>query len=377
VTALHVKLVRDIWQLRGQILAVVLVAAVGIANLVMSRATLESLQASRERFYREFAFADVFVDLRRAPEAVARRLAAIPGVAAVETRVTGFGRARLPGFTEPIGAQVLSLPDTRGRHTLNRLYLRQGRLPEAREPAAIVVSDAFAEAHHLAPGAALTLILQGRRQDFRIVGVGTSPEFVAQMSPNTVFPDARRFVVVWMPRPALAAVVDMDGAFNGASIALQPGASAERVIQAIDPLLTSYGGSGAVPRAEQRSHRYLSEEFRQLATMARLFPAVFLGVSSFVLYVVLSRLVAGQREQIGTLKAFGYRSAEVWRHFAGFAAVVGVLSVLPGIALGMYLGSGMAALYRAFYCRIWISRCRPARWCWSPWSASVARWPAR
>ena len=50
--ALRLKLLRDLWHLRGQVVAVALVAAVGVANLVMSRATLESLQASRERFYR-------------------------------------------------------------------------------------------------------------------------------------------------------------------------------------------------------------------------------------------------------------------------------------------------------------------------------------
>jgi putative ABC transport system permease protein len=348
VSTLRVKLLRDLWHLRGQVVAVALVAAVGVANLVMSRATLESLQASRERFYRENAFADVFADLHRAPEAVARRLARIEGVAAVETRVTTFGRAELRGFAEPITVQALSLPEA-GTLRMNRLHLRQGRLPEAHERTAIAVSDAFAEAHGLKPGAALTLVLHGRRQAFRIVGVGTSPEFVAQLSPSTIFPDARRFAIVWLPRQALAAATDTDGAFNSVTLALQPGARLERVVESIDAVLAPYGGIGAVGRVDQRSHRYLSEEFRQLGTMARLFPAVFLSVSAFVLYVVLSRLVAGQREQIGTLKAFGYRSGELWRHYAGFAVVIGVLGAVLGIALGVRLGNGMAGMYREFY----------------------------
>lgn len=348
MSMLHRKLLRDLWHLRGQVVAVALVAAVGVANLVMSRATLESLQASRERFYREYAFADVFAELHRAPENIAGRLSRIEGVAMVQTRISVSGRAELRGFDDPITVQAISLPEA-GAASMNRLHIRQGRLPEPGERSAIVVSDAFAQAHRLKPGAELALVLHGKRQVFRIVGVGATPEFVAQLAPMTIFPDARRFAIVWMPRPALAAATDMDGAFNSVTLTLQPRARLERVIESVDPLLARYGGVGAIGRVDQRSHRYLSEEFRQLGTMARLFPAVFLAVSAFVLYVVLGRLIAGQREQIGTLKAFGYRAGELARHYAGFALVIGVLGAGLGLGLGAWLGDGMAELYREFY----------------------------
>lgn len=348
VSILARKLWRDLWHMRWQVLAVALVAAVGVANLVMSRATLESLEGSRDRYYREYAFADVFAEMRRAPESVASRLAEIPGIAVVDTRITTFGRAELRGFSDPIRIQALSTPEF-GALRLNRLHLRSGRYPALGERDTLVVSDAFAEAHGLRAGDALTLILHGHRQKFRIVGIGATPEFVAQMAPMTIFPDARRFAIVWIPRPALAAAVDMDGAFNSVTFALQPHARREQVIADIDRMLARYGGIGAVGRANQRSHRYLSEEFRQLATMARIFPAVFLSVAAFVLHVVLGRLVAGQREQIGTLKAFGFERGEIWRHYAGYALLIGLMGAALGLTLGARLGGAMADLYREFY----------------------------
>lgn len=339
---------RDLWQMRGQVLAVALVAAVGVANLVMSRATLESLQASRDRYYREYAFADVFASLKRAPESVASRLAGIRGIALADTRLVAFGRAELTGYREPIRIEAVSTPEFAAPR-LNRLHIRSGRAPEPGERNVLAVSDAFAEAHGLHPGDELTLVLHGHRQAFRIVGVGATPEFVAQMAPMTIFPDARRFAVVWIPRPALAAAIDMDGAFNSVTFALEPRARREQVIADIDRVLAKYGGVGAVGRADQPSHRYLSEEFRQLGTMARLFPTVFLSVSAFVLYVVLGRLVAGQREQIGTLKSFGFEHGEIWRHYAGYALLVGLIGAVLGLALGARLGIAMADLYREFY----------------------------
>lgn len=339
---------RDLWHLRGQMLAVVLVAAVGVANLVMSRATLESLEASRDRYYREYAFADAFAELKRAPENVAHRLAEIPGIRLIDTRISAFGRAELPGFSDPIRIQALSTPEFASLR-LNRLHIRSGRMPEPGERDALAVSDHFAEAHGLKPGNMLTLVLHGRRQAFRIVGVGATPEFVAQMAPGAVFPDARRFAIVWIPRRALEAAMDLEGAFNSVAFALEPHANFERVAARIDRLLARYGGIGVIARADQRSHRYLSEEFRQLRTMARLFPTVFLSVAAFVLYVVMGRLVAGQREQIGTLKAFGYEHREIWRHYAGFSVVAGLLGAGLGVALGAQLGSLLAGLYREFY----------------------------
>lgn len=348
MTMLGRKRWRDLWHLRGQVVAVALVAAVGVANLVMSRATLESLEASRDRYYREYAFADVFAELTRAPEQVAQRLRDIPGIAGVDTRVVTFGRAELEGSDEPIWLQALSTPEA-GTPRLNRLYIHAGRAPEPGERGTLAINDAFAEAHGLRPGDTIDLVLHGRRQSFRIVGLGGSPEFVAQMAPQAVFPDARRFAIAWLPREALEAATDMDGAFNSVAIALSPGARVETVLAEVDGALARYGGIGAIGRDQQRSHRYLSEEFRQLRAMARLFPAVFLSVAAFVLYVVLGRLVAGQREQIGTLKAFGYDQASIWRHYAGFAVIIGLIGVALGLALGAQLGERLANIYRAFY----------------------------
>lgn len=339
---------RDLWRLRGQVLAIALVAGVGVANLVMSRSTLESLTISRDRYYRDSAFADAFVDLRRAREPVRARLEAIDGVRAVQTRIVTLGRAELPDFHEPIRVQAVSLPEA-GTGALNRLRLRSGRLPLAAERDVIVVSDAFAEAHGLAPGARIVLVLHGRRAAFRIVGIGGTPEFISQGAPGAIFPDSRRFAIAWMPRRALEAATDLDGAFNSVAVALAHGARGPQVLADLDHALAAFGGTGAITRADQRSHRYLAEELRQLATLARLFPAVFLGVAAYVLHVVLGRLVSVEREQIGTLRAFGFSTAELWRHYAGFAVGVGLLGATLGVGLGIVLGRLIAGLYRDYY----------------------------
>lgn len=52
--------------MKGQVLAIMLVIAAGVATFVMSMCAYNSLVWSKETFYREFRFADVFSTLRRA-----------------------------------------------------------------------------------------------------------------------------------------------------------------------------------------------------------------------------------------------------------------------------------------------------------------------
>ncbi len=343
------KAIRDLWHLRGQALAIALVIAGGIANLVMSQATLDSLASTRERFYRENAFADAWVALKRAPEPVAQRLAAIEGVAAVETRVAASGNLSLPGFADPVRAALLSLPADGAPALLNRLTLRAGRLPAPGGRREVVVSEAFAQAHGFEPGARLRATVYGRAQWLTVVGVAASPEFVYQIQPGSTFPDFKRFAVLWMDRRALEAALDMDGAFNSAAFRLAPGAGTEAVLAAIDRELARYGGLGAYARENQLSHRFLEHEFKQLGTMAWLFPAIFLSVAAFLLNVVVSRVVGMQRDQIAILKAFGYSGRAIAGHYALMVAVIALCGTLIGVLGGALLGHWLSGVYMQFY----------------------------
>src|SRR5690606_18078134 len=148
---LQKKLVRDLWELRGQAFAIAFVMAGGVATLVMSLSTLEALERTRSDFYAELGFADVFVDLERAPQEVASRLREISGVEIVETRVTSGVKIEVEGFDEPIAGQLVSIPETTPAR-LHRLFLRSGRLVRPGDANEVVVSEPFAEAHALEPG---------------------------------------------------------------------------------------------------------------------------------------------------------------------------------------------------------------------------------
>jgi len=349
VRPLHRKLLRDVWHLRGPFLAVVLVVASGIALFVSLRSMKGYLTGAQADYYRAQRFADVFIHVRRAPVSLAGELAAIPGVTAVETRVVADILLDVPGLAEPATGRVVSLPEG-ARPRLNDLYLRSGRLPFAGESDAVVLSDAFAAANGLAPGDRVGALLYGRWQSLRVVGTAVSPEFVYEIrGAGDIFPDNRRFGALWMGRYALGVAFGLDGAFNDAALAIAPDAVEADVVARLDRLLAPYGGGGAYGREDHVSHRFLSDEIAETRVTSVLVPSIFLGVTAFLLHLVLGRLVATQRDQIAVLKAFGYSSRAVGLHYLELALVPVGAGALVGIGLGLWFADGIAAVYADFF----------------------------
>lgn len=348
MTALSRKLLRDLLLLKTQAVAIALVIGCGVATFVMALTAHRSLAVMQERFYEIGRFAQVFTHLKRAPASLAERIAEIPGVAAVEARVVVDVTLDIPGMREIAVGRLVSVPDS-GQPALNRLHLRRGRRLEPGRRGEVLANEAFAEAHGLRPGDTLAAVINGKRERLTVVGIALSPEYIYQIRPGDLFPDDRRFGVLWTGRTHLAAAFDLTDAFNDVALTLLRGASEAEVRERLDMLTAPFGGRGAYARADQTSHRYLANEFVELRTMALIPPAIFLAVAAFILNVVLNRLVAMQREQLAALKAFGYTRREIGWHYLQFALVIVIAGAAVGLGVGAWMGGLMTRLYAQFF----------------------------
>ncbi|HEX8297385.1 MAG TPA: FtsX-like permease family protein [Chthoniobacteraceae bacterium] len=345
---LDLKLLRDIGKMKGQMVAVSLVMACGIAMMIMSRSLILSLESTRDAYYDRYRFAEVFSGLERAPNALRNRLAEIAGVAAIETRVSGSLKLDLPGLAEPADGAILSLPEDRPQQ-LNQLFLRRGRLPEIGSHNEVVLGEAFAKAHGFLPGNTVQATIYGAQQTLKIVGIALSPEYVFEARAGETLPDNRRFGVFWMNERELATALDLDGAFNNVLVDLAPGVAAAPVIAELDRLLAPYGGQIAYGRKDHPSAVRLDDEIGVLRGLSVAFPAVFLSIAAFMVSAVLTRLIRLQREQIAQLKAFGYSSRQVGWHYLKFALVIVVIGTVLGAIAGMWLGVNVVSIYHRFF----------------------------
>jgi len=348
VSALDKKLLRDLSRIKGQAAAIGLVIAVGVLMLVMMKGLVNTLDETRLAYYDRYRLADVFAPVTRAPERMLDRLAALPGVSAVEGRVSGGALIDIGANELPVRAQALTLPDI-GRPRLNDVYLTAGRLPALGRSDEILLLDGFAKARGLALNDQLTATMNGTQRTFRITGFAQSPEFLYSTAPGEMVPDDARFAVFWMRFSALAAAYDMQGAFNQAIMSLTRDTNPQSVILAADEILAPYGARGAFDLDDLTSNRFVGEEIKGLRSTSTVIPPIFLGVAAFLLYIVINRMVQAEREQIGLLKAFGYSSIEVSLHYLKLVLIIAVLGAIVGSIGGIAAGSSLAKFYQIYY----------------------------
>jgi putative ABC transport system permease protein len=349
--ALDRKVLRDLARMWSQAVTIALVVASGIGGFVASLSAVESLAAARDRFYADGHFADVFATVKRAPDALQQRLLALDGVADVQGTVERMVRMDIDGNSDPILGHLIGI-DRRTPRRMNQVVVASGRALDvnARHGDGAIealVSAGFAQAHGLKPGVRLNALINGKRRALVMVGTALSPEYI--FAGLWGMPDVRGFGVFWVDRDALAAAYDMDGAIDHLSIKLAPWASERAVIERLEPLIQRYGGRAANGRDDQASHAMLDNEIKEQRVLGTVLPVIFLAVAAFLLNVVVSRLVATQREQIATLKAVGYGNASIALHFLRMVLAIVAIGLVLGVAVGHWLGTLLTGLYAEFF----------------------------
>ncbi|MFC6636669.1 ABC transporter permease [Sulfitobacter sediminilitoris] len=346
--AIDQKLLRDFRRLWVQAIAIAMVLGCGVAILLTSIGMYDALSETRSAYYERNRFAHVFAHAKRAPVSLLSEISQIEGVLSVEARISGGAILDIPGRVRTAVGQILSYPED-AQPVLNVPLLVTGRFPDPVALDEIVVNAPFAEANGFTPGDSFSANLSGQKRELTIVGTALSPEFVYTIGPGALMPDNESFGIIWMSERAAAAAFDMTGAFNELALALATGVQPAPVIDTLDDLLEPYGGLGAYDRTDQVSDAFLDAELKQLRGMALILPPIFFAISGFLVSMVMSRIIALERSEIGLLKAIGYSDTEICLHYLMLAGLIAVVGVLVGWIAGTLLARTLAWQYAQFF----------------------------
>ncbi len=346
--AIDQKLLRDFKRLWIQAVAIALILACGVAILLTSVGMYNALSETRDAYYERNRFADVFAHATRAPLSLLSEIEQIDGVLSAEARISGYAILDIAHRTRTAVGHIISLPET-SDPVLNVPLVVTGRLPDPASTYEVVVNAPFADAHGFGPGDSFSANLKGQKRELVITGTVLSPEFIYTIGPGALMPDDAAFGIIWMSERAAAAAFDMTGAFNDVSLALSAGMRPEPVTDALDTLLENYGGLGAYGRDIQTSDAFLDAEINQLRGMSMILPPIFFGIAAFLVSMVMSRIIALERSEIGLLKAIGYSNTEICLHYLMLAGLIAVVGVIVGWIAGTVLAQSTAAQYAEFF----------------------------
>ncbi len=337
------KLLRDIRRTWPLFTALVVMVMLGIALYVAADNSYRNLQGSYDNAFTVQGFPDLFVtggDVK----AFAAGATDDPAVVATRTRV----QADLPmqvtmdGATDRFMGRIVGYP-TSGTPEVAALTSLSGAPNPA--PGSVLLEEHMAGTFGLVPGDSVSLTTAVGEVDVTVAGIVSSAEYL------WLAPDRQQIIVP--PRSfGVMFVSEADarswsgGQDNQALVLLDDAGRADK--QTLSTLETEAIANGAVEvldRAEQPSNALLQEDISGFEQMAVAFPALFLSAAALVLYVLLTRRVAEERQVIGTLRAHGMRGRTLAWHYLSYGLLAGIVGALLGLPVGAAMAGAMSRLY--------------------------------
>lgn len=340
------KLWRDLNDLKGQVFTLAILVVCGVAVLVSSWSSYQSLELSQKDYYQRFNFADIFIDFQRAPKEVLEQVQKIPGVEQAEGRIIDDALLEIPGQLEPGLGRFISWNKNQ---QLNQIYLIEGRWPEHGAEVEVLVHQSFAKAHNYHVGDRLSASFKGKKTTVQISGIGLSPEYIYALSPVSIFPDDQHFGIFWVLSEELEQLAQMQGSINNIVTSISADSSIGAIKMSLDLLLDQYGTLGAYDRSKQMSNLFIQDEIREQKSMAAVIPTIFVLVGAFILNIVMSRLISLHRSQICILKAMGYSSFQLSLYYLKLITFILVLGIVPGLLLAEGIGRYYTFLYGRYF----------------------------
>jgi len=336
------KLWRDLRRQRGPFVAVAVTTLLGVALFGATYGSYRNLVASYAHLFEVTSFADLTVaggDV----EGFAARARSLPGVAAVSTRtvIETYGESNGRRFS----VRVVGLP-VEGQPDVDRVLVKEGSYLDLAHADGVLVEEHLATFDELGPGSSLLLRTLLGWREVPVLGVVASPEYVwPARSRQDVLTLPSDFGVVFAAesRVRLMAL----GTGRQALVLLEPGSGAEHdaLLARLTAAANEADATSIVRQADQASNAVLHEDIAGFGEMALLFPLLFLGAAALTAFVVMSRLVHGQRRLIGTLLANGVRPRAVIGHHLAFGLVPALVGGAAGAVLGELLAQALTTSY--------------------------------
>ena len=198
------------------------------------------------------------------------------------------------------------------------------------------LSDKFAAANEYEIGDTLTLEFQGMEITGEIVGLIKSGEhMICVADKNQMMPDYNTFGYAYISPKKLRDSLSYD---DYPQINLISDLSKEDLEDAVKDVL-----GRTIMVTSKDDHVVYKEamgEAEEGKTMGSVLPVLFLAIGILTMVTTMHRIATKEKQQIGTLKALGFKNHRILRHYTSYGLFIGIV----GTALGSLLGLGVCKL---------------------------------
>lgn len=208
---------------------------------------------------------------------------------------------------------------------ISKFYSTEGKDFDASDDSGVWLDKRFADEKNLSVGDEITFEFNNINITKEIKGIGYSPEYIYESSPNSLTPDFSQIGFAYMSYKAFP----VDITYNTLLVNYNSSDSDFK-----DDLDDSIDYLSLTKKEDQISVAKFADEMAQHKMIGDVFPIVFILVTFLTLLTTMTRIVTHQRTQIGILKAVGYKDKTIILHYISY----GFWPVLIGSILGLITG---------------------------------------
>ncbi|MDQ0175942.1 putative ABC transport system permease protein [Bacillus chungangensis] len=318
---LFLKLLRDIKQSLVQFIALALIIAVGAFFYAGLNSYSNKHRAYTEAYFKEHNLSDLNVYYGQISKDDVASLSVIEGINKIEGRYTFDATQTFEGYKASL--KVHSIPVN---NEINTPTMIEGSIPSKKDE--ILLDSHYAKEHHYQVGDTISLNTNGRDVKFTVSGLGENVEYVKKNSTQ----DHKTYGVAYIAEETIPEISD-SFYYNEMIIDAKEGYDIEKLGKSIE------GQSKQLPYLDQvskeRSFGYsqINQTIYNNNMMSKVIPLVLFLISAIILFLIMSRTIDSQRNQVGMMKALGIKNRNIMLHYMGYPVLVGIVGSIIGCAL--------------------------------------------
>ncbi len=300
------------------------------------------MTACEEQYYEECNLADLWVQGSGFSLDSLTYVKSVPGMKQAERRLQVDGKAIVRDKTsgeEEVSMQMNFVES----NEISKLYLLEGE-PYKAGRGGVYLDYFFSEKRGYKVGDTITLKLESTRFDVKVAGIFHNPEYVYYLEDvAAMMPDYGAYGFCFLDESEYPfeeiiynqIIVDAEKIDNTAQVSDTEKEIQSQLAAQIKDVLDDQS-IVVTGKDDQLSYQTYRSEMAQHKSMAFAFPIVFVLISLLGIITTMTRLMAKQRVQIGTMKALGFSTADVVMHYISYGFVLSLAGCVLGAVVGYY-----------------------------------------
>ncbi len=221
------------------------------------------------------------------------------------------------------------------------------------ENESIYIENNFAKNNGLEVGDFVQLNIYDQIRTFSILDLTVSPEYYIVRDPNSKFNlGYTNYGIVYISQNVLQSIIGTPNITNNIVIKFE--AEYEKDDSIIHNLaieirneleIINNGSIEINDRIDMLSFKEVALVFEGIESYQTSMPILMYLVSAFGIYVILSRLIRNQRQQIGVLISMGVKRKSIFMNYYSIILIIGIIGGILGSILGFFMVQFLGSFY--------------------------------